>query len=122
MSFVSRHIGPSDVQIETMLNSLGYKNLSDFISAVLPDSIKLSDRLEEKLPAAINEVEAIAKLHEMASLNKVSRNLIGMGYYGTITPPVVLRNVLENPAWYTAYTPYQPEIRSEEHTSELQSH
>ena len=110
MSFVSRHIGPSDVQIETMLHSLGYKNLSDFISAVLPDSIKLSDHLEEKLPDAISEVEAIAKLHEMASLNKVSRNLIGMGYYGTITPPVVLRNVLENPAWYTAYTPYQPEI------------
>ena len=110
MSFVSRHIGPDDAQIQSMLQSLGYKTLTEFVAAVLPESIKLNEHLAKTLPPAISEVEAIEKLHEMADKNKVSRNLIGMGYYGTITPPVVLRNVLENPAWYTAYTPYQPEI------------
>ena len=110
MSFVARHIGPNDAQTQTMLDSLGYKDLDQFIAAVLPESIKLSEKLAKKLPPAISEVEAISKLHGFANQNNVARNLIGMGYYGTITPPVVLRNVLENPAWYTAYTPYQPEI------------
>ena len=110
MSFVARHIGPNDAQTQTMLDSLGYKDLDQFIAAVLPESIKLSEKLAKKLPPAISEIEAISKLHGFANQNNVARNLIGMGYYGTITPPVVLRNVLENPAWYTAYTPYQPEI------------
>ncbi|MEN9679659.1 MAG: glycine dehydrogenase, partial [Actinomycetota bacterium] len=110
MSFVSRHIGPNGAQTQIMLDSLGFKNLDEFINAVLPESIKLSEKLSNKLPPAISETEAISKLHDFANQNNVARNLIGMGYYGTITPPVVLRNVLENPAWYTAYTPYQPEI------------
>jgi glycine dehydrogenase len=93
-----------------MLHELGYESLEKFVSAVLPDTIKLTDQFGSKLPAPISEVDAITELRKLASENSVAQSLIGMGYYGTITPPVVLRNVLENPAWYTAYTPYQPEI------------
>jgi len=93
-----------------MLHELGYESLEKFVSAVLPDTIKLTDQFGSKLPAPISEVDAITELRKLASENLVAQSLIGMGYYGTITPPVVLRNVLENPAWYTAYTPYQPEI------------
>ena len=84
--------------------------MQEFISKVLPKSIALTDSLANHLPPAISEEAAIAELAGLAKKNSVKRNLIGIGYYGTITPPVVLRNVLENPAWYTAYTPYQPEI------------
>jgi glycine dehydrogenase len=93
-----------------MLHELGYDSLEKFISDVLPDSIKLADRFGENLPSPASEVEALQELKEFAKENSPIDSLIGMGYYGTITPPVVLRNVLENPAWYTAYTPYQPEI------------
>jgi glycine dehydrogenase len=108
--FSDRHIGPSSDQVATMLHELGYETLENFVSAVLPDTIKLTEQFGSKLPAPISEVDAIAELRKLASENVVAQSLIGMGYYGTITPPVVLRNVLENPAWYTAYTPYQPEI------------
>ena len=108
--FSDRHIGPSSDQVATMLHELGYESLEKFVSAVLPDTIKLTDQFGSKLPAPISEVDAITELRKLASENSVAQSLIGMGYYGTITPPVVLRNVLENPAWYTAYTPYQPEI------------
>ena len=108
--FSDRHIGPSSDQIATMLHELGYDSLEKFIADVLPDSIKLADRFGENLPAPISEVETLQELKEFAKQNAPLDSLIGMGYYGTITPPVVLRNVLENPAWYTAYTPYQPEI------------
>lgn len=108
--FSDRHIGPSSDQIATMLHELGYDSLEKFISDVLPDSIKLADRFGENLPSPASEVEALQELKEFAKENSPIDSLIGMGYYGTITPPVVLRNVLENPAWYTAYTPYQPEI------------
>ena len=108
--FVDRHIGPSNDQISTMLHELGYDNLDKFISDVLPDSIKLLEKFGQQLPPAASEVETISELRKLAAENQVYDSLIGMGYYGTITPPVVLRNVLENPAWYTAYTPYQPEI------------
>jgi len=108
--FSDRHIGPSSDQVATMLHELGYESLEKFVSAVLPDTIKLTDQFGSKLPAPISEVDAITELRKLASENLVAQSLIGMGYYGTITPPVVLRNVLENPAWYTAYTPYQPEI------------
>lgn len=108
--FSDRHIGPSSDQVSTMLHELGYDSLEVFISDVLPDSIKLSGRFGENLPDPISEVETIAELRNLAKLNSPMHSLIGMGYYGTITPPVVQRNVLENPAWYTAYTPYQPEI------------
>ena len=108
--FSDRHIGPSSDQVATMLHELGYDSLEKFISDVLPDSIKLADRFGENLPSPASEVEALQELREFAKENSPIDSLIGMGYYGTITPPVVLRNVLENPAWYTAYTPYQPEI------------
>ena len=109
-AFQHRHIGPNDVQASTMLMELGYSSLKDFISDVVPTNIFISEKLENVLPSPLSESETIAALRNLASKNKVFTSLIGCGYYGTITPPVVLRNVLENPAWYTAYTPYQPEI------------
>ena len=109
-AFQHRHIGPSDDQASTMLIELGYSSLADFIADVVPANIAMSEKLEQHLPSPLNEVETISALRAMADKNSVFTSLIGTGYYGTITPPVVLRNVLENPAWYTAYTPYQPEI------------
>ena len=109
-AFQHRHIGPSDDQASTMLIELGYSSLADFIADVVPANIAMSEKLEKHLPSPLNEVETISALRAMAEKNSVFTSLIGTGYYGTITPPVVLRNVLENPAWYTAYTPYQPEI------------
>ncbi|MEY4163897.1 MAG: hypothetical protein RLZZ79_849, partial [Actinomycetota bacterium] len=108
--FRDRHIGPSHEQVGTMLHELGYSDIDAFISDVLPDSIKLGEVFGKALPAPISEPETISALRRMAEENRPFRNLIGLGYYGTHTPPVILRNVLENPAWYTAYTPYQPEI------------
>lgn len=108
--FSDRHIGPSGDEISTMLLELGYSNLESFTQAVLPDSIKLTSKFGPLLPKPISEVEVIAELRKLASENRKMESLIGLGYYSSITPPVVLRNVLENPAWYTAYTPYQPEI------------
>ncbi|MFM8404509.1 MAG: hypothetical protein ACKOAA_01355 [Actinomycetota bacterium] len=108
--FVDRHIGPSQDQTATMLHELGYATLDEFVDAVLPETIKIKERFGALLPSPISEVEVIKELKKIASQNVINHSLIGMGYYGTITPPVVLRNVLENPAWYTAYTPYQPEI------------
>ncbi|NDI11427.1 MAG: glycine dehydrogenase (aminomethyl-transferring), partial [Actinobacteria bacterium] len=108
--FVDRHIGPNQYQIQTMLLELGYKDLNSFIKAVVPENIHIKGEIEKSLPHGISEVDALAEIQEIASENKVMRNFIGSGYYGTITPNVILRNVLENPGWYTAYTPYQPEI------------
>ena len=108
--FPDRHIGPSSDEISTMLLELGYSDLESFTQAVLPDSIKLASKFGPLLPKPISEVEVIAELRKLASENRKMESLIGLGYYASITPPVVLRNVLENPAWYTAYTPYQPEI------------
>ncbi len=93
-----------------MLHELGYSDLDKFIADVLPDSIKLSEAFGASLPKPASEPETIKELKEIAGKNRELTSLIGMGYYGTFTPPVILRNVLENPAWYTAYTPYQPEI------------
>ena len=90
-----------------MLKLLGFSNLDDFVDAVVPQDIRCK---EMRLPAALSEREALAALQKIANKNEVFRSLIGQGYYGTIVPPVILRNVLENPAWYTSYTPYQPEI------------
>ncbi len=108
--FVHRHIGPNDSQVEAMLKEVGETSLESFIAKVVPASISISETLDKSLPHAISEEAAIAELRTLAKKNDLSRSLIGIGYYGTITPPVVLRNILENPAWYTAYTPYQPEI------------
>lgn len=109
-AFQRRHIGPTSFQEDEMLKALGYKDMHSFISDVVPSNIAMSKKLSESLPSPLTEVEAIDALRAMADKNKVFTSFIGCGYYGTITPPVVLRNVLENPAWYTAYTPYQPEI------------
>ncbi|MDC0412262.1 aminomethyl-transferring glycine dehydrogenase [Porticoccus sp.] len=106
--FVGRHIGVCDEDKTEMLESLGYKSLDSFISAVVPKKILLSESLD--LDDAVTEIEALNNLGIIAKKNKVLKNFIGQGYYNTITPNVILRNVFENPAWYTAYTPYQPEI------------
>ena len=109
-NFSDRHIGPDEKQIQFMLDELSEKELEGFIAKVVPANIALAQKISSVLPEAISEVDAIAELRKMAAENKVIKSLIGLGYYGTITPPVILRNVLENPSWYTAYTPYQPEI------------
>ena len=108
--FQDRHIGPSGAQEEEMLSVLGYSNLKDFIADVVPENIVIEKKLAQVLDNAKSEVEVIDELRTLASENEIFTSLIGTGYYGTITPPVIKRNVLENPAWYTAYTPYQPEI------------
>ena len=108
--FVDRHVGPTSEQIATMLHELQFSNLDEFIGKVLPDSIKLGERFGTALSEPLSEFDTIGELKKIGSANQILDSLIGMGYYGTITPPVVLRNVLENPSWYTAYTPYQPEI------------
>jgi glycine dehydrogenase len=107
-SFVERHIGPNDAEIAHMLRVVGHASLDAMTDAIVPARIKSPAPLA--LPAAITEVEAIAKIRAIADKNDVFKSFIGQGYYGTHTPNVVLRNILENPAWYTAYTPYQAEI------------
>jgi glycine dehydrogenase len=109
--FIPRHIGPSDSEQAAMLSTLGYASRAALIEAVVPPNIRKKSKLElgqffEPKP----EQAALAELKALAAKNKVMKSMIGQGYYGTHTPPVVLRNIFENPAWYTAYTPYQPEI------------
>jgi len=106
--FRYRHIGPNNADQKDMLESLGYSSLADLLDAALPDAIKFKG--DSTLPAAISEADAIAELRKIASKNRITTSLIGQGYYNTNTPSVIKRNVLENPSWYTAYTPYQPEI------------
>jgi len=108
--FESRHIGPSHSDESEMLQLLGYSDIKTFISDVVPANIQITKNLSEVLDSAKSEVAVIAELREIAAQNQVFTSLIGGGYYGTITPAVIKRHVLENPAWYTAYTPYQPEI------------
>ena len=108
--FEKRHIGPSGLDEAEMLNLLGYRDIETFISDVVPENIQIAKKLSQTLDSAKSEVEVIAELRQIAAQNQVFTSLIGGGYYGTITPAVIKRNVLENPAWYTAYTPYQPEI------------
>ena len=107
-AFIERHIGPNEAEISHMLGLLGFDSLDAMTDAIVPGSIKSKAPLA--LPAAISEVEAIAKIRVIAQQNKIFRSFIGQGYHGTHTPNVILRNVLENPGWYTAYTPYQAEI------------
>jgi glycine dehydrogenase len=108
MNFATRHIGPSPAEQEHMLGVTGHASLDELTQAALPPGI--GDPAPLDLPAALSEAEALAELRCLAGQNTVARSMIGLGYYGTITPAVIRRNVLENPAWYTAYTPYQPEI------------
>ncbi|TDB28130.1 glycine dehydrogenase (aminomethyl-transferring) [Stenotrophomonas sp. ATCM1_4] len=107
-AFVDRHIGPNDAEIAQMLRTVGHDSLEALTDAIVPGSIKSPAPLA--LPESLTEVEALAKIRAIAGKNKVLRSFIGQGYYGTHTPNVILRNILENPAWYTAYTPYQAEI------------
>ena len=107
-AFVGRHIGPNDAEIETMLATVGHASLEALTDAIVPASIKSPAPLA--LPESLTEEEALAKIRALALKNQVFRNFIGQGYHGTHTPKVILRNILENPAWYTAYTPYQAEI------------
>ncbi len=108
--FPTRHIGPNATEQSQMLKTLGYDNLDTFIDAVIPNNIRRTDFNVGAFTQGLSEESALATLRQHAAQNTVNTSLIGQGYYGTHTPTVILRNILENPAWYTAYTPYQPEI------------
>src|SRR3984957_13828037 len=107
-TFVRRHIGPSPRDIQAMLETVGAKSLDALMAETLPSSIRQKAPLDLGTP--LSETEALAHMRDLASQNQVFTSLIGQGYAGTILPAVIQRNILENPAWYTAYTPYQPEI------------
>ncbi|WP_194943675.1 aminomethyl-transferring glycine dehydrogenase [Glutamicibacter halophytocola] len=106
--FVARHIGPRPSDVDTMLQTLGYNSLEDLIDTAVPADIRQDAVLD--IPAALSETQALAHLRDLASKNVMKTQMIGQGFYDTITPAVIRRNIVENPAWYTAYTPYQPEI------------
>ena len=106
--FLKRHIGPSDEDQNKMLKELNYKSLDDLIKSTVPEKIQLKDELN--IGESNSEYEALRKLKTISKKNEIYSNFIGMGYYGTYTPYVILRNILENPGWYTSYTPYQPEV------------
>ena len=106
--FVRRHVGPSHEEQEGMLKVLGYESLDALLNAAVPGSVRSLGTL--RLPPAVSEQQVLEELRRLAASNTMAEPMIGLGYSGTITPGVVRRNVLESPAWYTAYTPYQPEI------------
>ena len=106
--FIQRHIGPSEMEQQKMLKDLGYKNLNELIEKTVPEKILFRDNLD--IGDANSEYKALRKLKNISKKNKIFSSFIGMGYYGTYTPYVILRNILENPGWYTSYTPYQPEV------------
>ena len=106
--FIARHIGPNAADQAAVLSEIGATSLEDLVAQTIPDNIRFKQKLP--LPDAVSEVEALAKLRQIADKNVVNKSFIGLGYYPNITPGVILRNVLENPGWYTAYTPYQAEI------------
>ena len=106
--FVARHIGPDDAAVAHMLEAIGHDSLDSLMSAAVPDGIRSAAGLD--LPDALDEEATARALRTLASQNRPAEAMIGLGYHATITPPVIRRNVLEDPSWYTAYTPYQPEI------------
>src|SRR5687768_10768922 len=106
--FVRRHIGPGESETREMLQTLGYESLDQLIDTVLPEQIRLRSALRLDPPAT--EFQALTELRELAGRNQVFRSYLGMGYHDCITPAVIQRKIFENPAWYTAYTPYQAEI------------
>ncbi|OZM78654.1 aminomethyl-transferring glycine dehydrogenase [Pseudonocardia sp. MH-G8] len=108
--FVDRHVGPRPAELDTMLAAIGAGSLDELAAAAVPDSIRDTEPVPSSLPPAATESEVLAELRALAARNTVTVPMIGLGYAGTVTPPVIRRHVLENPAWYTAYTPYQPEI------------
>ncbi|TMJ32148.1 MAG: glycine dehydrogenase (aminomethyl-transferring), partial [Alphaproteobacteria bacterium] len=107
-AFAPRHIGPSGADVRKMLDVIGAASVEELIEQTVPSAIRQRSRL--KLGPALSEAQVLQKLRAVASKNKMMTSLIGQGYYGTILPPVIQRNILESPAWYTAYTPYQSEI------------
>lgn len=109
-AFTRRHIGTDAAAQQTMLAALGYDSVEALVKTAVPASVQVAPRTTSDIPAAATEREAIAELRALANQNTLHRPMIGLGYYDTITPAVIQRNVLENPSWYTAYTPYQPEI------------
>ena len=106
--FLKRHIGPSEDDQLKMLKKLNHKSLNDLIDNTVPEKIQFKGELN--IGESNSEYEALRKLKEISKKNQIYSNFIGMGYYGTYTPYVILRNILENPGWYTSYTPYQPEV------------
>ena len=106
--FESRHIGPDAIQVDEMLKTVKARSMEELIKQTIPEKIRLKKPLN--LPAAQSEYHFLKNLRRLAAKNKVFKSFIGTGYYDTITPPVIQRNILENPGWYTAYTPYQAEI------------
>jgi glycine dehydrogenase len=106
--FANRHIGPREHELNVMLEVIGVKTLDELISKTIPDAIRLKEELN--LPAGMSEFEYMKYIWKVASVNKVYKSFIGMGYYNTVVPPAIHRNILENPSWYTSYTPYQAEI------------
>jgi len=106
--FSRRHIGPNETETAEMLRAIGFDDLNALIEATVPKNIRLDREL--KLAEAKSENDALSELRAISKKNKIARNFIGSGYSDCITPPVVQRNILENPGWYTAYTPYQAEL------------
>src|SRR6266850_7324004 len=107
-SFARRHIGPNEEEVRVMLREVGFEDLDSLVQAAVPRNIQLNRDLN--LPKAKSEMDALAELRAISKKNKVARSFIGCGYSDCITPPVIQRNILENPGWYTAYTPYQAEL------------
>ena len=107
-NFISRHNGPREEEVSMMLKKIGVNSLDELIDKTIPASIRLKSPLN--LNKGMNELEYMNHIKEIGSKNKIFRTFIGMGYYNTITPGVITRNILENPGWYTSYTPYQAEI------------
>ena len=107
-SFVPRHVGPDERDVAEMLKTLGFASLDALIDATIPAKIRFKGPLD--LPKGMTEPEVLAYFRSLAARNQVFRSFIGMGYSDCVTPPVIQRNIIENPGWYTAYTPYQAEI------------
>ena len=107
-SFVPRHVGPDERDVAEMLKTLGFESLDALIDATIPGKIRFRGGLD--LPTGMTELEVLADFRSLAAKNQVFRSFIGMGYSDCVTPPVIQRNIIENPGWYTAYTPYQAEI------------
>ena len=106
--FAARHIGPNDAETKEMLNEIGVDSLEELINKTIPRDIRLPKELNVPMP--VSEFEYLSELKEIANRNKIYKSYIGQGYYDTIVPAVILRNLFENPGWYTQYTPYQAEI------------
>jgi len=106
--FTNRHIGPRDHEVDSMLKKVGVSSTEELINETIPASIRLKEELD--LEEGMSEFEYFNRIKEIAAKNKLFKTYIGQGYHGTITPAVILRNILENPSWYTSYTPYQAEI------------